>query len=172
MTEVSDREDIPTKLATLRSILEAATAVMADLIGAGGPLFERFARVYTRMPADDREPIVSVLEREVDGRLMADTVADTVTGVRLAPNPHARLYLHVIDGDAPLDREEMVQAVVRAMAMRRALQTIGPAWEEIAVEALRRLSPPERAQVADFCRHMVALVDSAEQSPAGMSAEG
>src|SRR5262245_42776307 len=98
-------------IATLGAMLESASTIANDL--AAGGLFDRLQQVFTRMPAEDREAILRVLEREVELRCFSRGTGDTATGYETRPNPNARLYLRVLTDQEPpqvLDRDELVVA--------------------------------------------------------------
>lgn len=150
------------RLETLRAMLDAATTILSD-VAASDSLFPRLWGVFGRMPAEDREAILGIVEREVDARLLAMAVADAMTGIRLRPNPGARLYLRVVDGEPHLNRDEMVRGTVRAMRMyHRLADSVHAEWEATAREAIRALAPDERAGVAAFCRRLCELVDDGD----------
>src|SRR5262249_54461703 len=146
-------------LETLRAMLDAATTILADF-GAADSRFRRLWAVFGRMPAEDREAIVGILEREVDTRLLSMTVADAMTGIRMRPNPGASLYLRVVGTEAHPTRDEMIHGTVRAMRMcHRVVTGANPLWEVMADEAIRALDAEERKGVVAFCRRLCELVD-------------
>ena len=157
-------DDHLSRLETLRAMLDAATTILADVAGSDS-LFPRLWSVFGRMPPEDREAIVGILEHEVDARLLAMTVADAMTGITLRPNPGARLYLRVVDGEPHSSRDEMIRGTVRAMRMyHRIADSVHAEWETTAIGAIGALAPDERAGVVAFCRRLCELVDACERA--------
>ena len=153
-------------LHALRDVLETAQMLVADLETTTDPLGARLTQLFARMPAADREPILGILERELERRLIAESVADSITGIRLRPNPHARVYLRVIDQEPELNRAEMMRGTVRAMSMyHKAFTIIRQDWDATALEALRALDPAARADVGRFARELAVLVERCESEP-------
>jgi hypothetical protein len=166
MASSSRPEDHLSRLETLRAMLDAATTILAD-VAASDSLFPRLWAVFGRMPPEDRELILRILEHEVDSRLLAMAVADAMTGIRLRPNPGARLYVRVVDGEPHLNRDEMVRGTVRAMRMyHRIREGVYVEWEKTAVEAIQALDADERAGVAAFCRRLCELVADCDRAGA------
>ena len=89
------------KLETLRALLETAWRLAEEMASGADPLYERWRRTYRRMPADDRETVVGVVEREVEMRNIARRSRDSVSGFEVSrPNPNARLYVRAF-GETP-----------------------------------------------------------------------
>src|SRR5688572_10295493 len=88
-------------LSTLQDVLAAATRIAQDL--SGDRLFPRLVDVFARMPAQDRETILMVLEREVDQRMLTkEAPTAALSGLNVTkPNPNARLYLRLADNEPP-----------------------------------------------------------------------
>jgi hypothetical protein len=99
-------------LETLRALLDSASRVLGEL--DDDPLLARLTRVYAELPTGDREPIVAILEREVQARLTADAAGD-VTGLALRPNPGARIYTRILGGDPRPNPERAVRQALRAI---------------------------------------------------------
>jgi len=166
MTSTRRPDEHLSRLETLRAMLDAATTILSD-VASSDSLFPRLWGVFGRMPAEDRDAILGILEREVDARLLAMTVADAMTGIKLRPNPGARLYLRVVDCEPQLNRDEMIRGTVRAMRMyHRIGDSVHAEWEKTAVEAIGMLCPDERAGVAAFCRRLGELVAECDRGPA------
>ncbi len=140
----------------LRNLLETAQKIAGDL--ADDPLIERLFAVFARMPAEDREAVLGILEREVDARLLTDA-ADTMAGIHLRPNPSTRIYVRVIDQEEPLNRAETVAASVRAMRLFH--RAVGPApevWEANMLGALQELDDEELATIGSFVQLLADLI--------------
>jgi hypothetical protein len=60
------------------------------------PQLERLVRAFQSLPEHDREPILQVIEKDAAWRRIAGQTAGA-TGVAVRPNPHASLYVHVLN---------------------------------------------------------------------------
>jgi hypothetical protein len=158
-------------LATLQNVLASAAQIAQDL--AGDVLIPRLLDVFARMPAEDRETIVAILEREVDLRNLGRAApSPPLAGVNLTkPNPNARIYLRVTDNEPPpyVTPEEIAQAVMRAArVMHRALTRtprLAADWEPAMVNGLTLIEPAERESVRWYHKRILALLDAAERKP-------
>jgi hypothetical protein len=158
-------------LSTLQHVLASAAQIAQDL--AGDVLMPRILDVFARMPAEDRETVLLLLEREVDLRNLSRAApSGPLSGVSLTkPNPNARIYLRVTDNDpAPyVTPEEIVQAVMRAArVMHRALQRrpdIANVWEPSMIRALGLVEPAERETVRWYHRRILELLEASEREP-------
>src|SRR5882724_1200848 len=130
-----------TDLETLSALLRAASAIVDQVSIFSDALLERMARLFSRMPPEDREPILAILEREVQQRLLARSPAGADGDFALGrPNPNARLYTRV-SGPRPVhETRELMSAGVRAarmMLLERA--RLDKEWEAATREAFRVL---------------------------------
>jgi hypothetical protein len=157
-------------LSTLQDVLAAATRIAQDL--SGDRLFPRLVDVFARMPAQDRETILMVLEREVDQRLLTkEAPTAALSGLNITkPNPNARLYLRLADNEPPpyVSPEEVAQAIIRASrVVARAGERghdLKATWGVTIIEALRRVGPEERELLRAYLTTILALLDEAERS--------
>src|SRR5262245_46027413 len=86
-----------TRCAILVTAHELATTLARD------PLVERILRAFAKLPERDREPILEVIERDATWCRIAEQTSGQ-TGIKVRPNPHASLYVHVFDQvDAPTE---------------------------------------------------------------------
>jgi hypothetical protein len=83
-----------TQLDALQAILVTAHGLATEL--TADPLLERLLHVFAKLPEPDREPILKILEREATWCRIAEQTASE-TGITVRPNPHASLYVHVLD---------------------------------------------------------------------------
>ena len=160
----------------LRETLRAARTLLRRL--TNDPLLLRLLDVYSCTPAQDREVIVGVLEREVTLRRMsAANARASLNGLNMGvnvtrPNPNARLYVRVLEPAtaAPyVSRQEMMLATLRmARATYLTLSTTPREghWQAGIRDALAHLTPQELAAVDWVNRHMRELVDEALSSAA------
>ena len=156
------------QLTALRGLLGGALDLATQL---ADPLLERLVAVFRRLPEDDREIIVGIIEREAGSRQMGDATAGT-TGMALRLNPHARLYVRVIAPEPPVEQDKIIIASARAIRMLN--KVIGPIqerWRVAMLETFRGLDPDERAAVVRFNRDMLAMIEEVERelgsAPAG-----
>jgi hypothetical protein len=170
--------DRPTDtIATLQNVLASAARIAQDL--AGDPLVPRLLDIFARMPVEDRDVIVNVLDREVDLRSMTKAAPNgSLSGLNVTkPNPNARLYFRLTDSDAlpHVAPEEVVQAVIRAArVVHRAAQRgtdLHQRWGAPIVEGLRRIAPDERATLRQYHHTLLALLEEAEREPEGPRSE-
>lgn len=160
------------RLESLRALLDAALEAVNRL--QGDEALPRLLSVFAKMPPEDRDVILRVLEREVALRtIRRDADVEPLSGMRLGgPNPHARLYVRVVEGaDVEpkhyMSREEVMHAIIRAARMIRAhyfaTPDDEPSWVEPIVAALRRLEPGEREAVGWMNRGLLELLERAER---------
>jgi len=160
-------------LSTLQHVLASAAQIAHDL--AGDALMPRVLDVFARMPEEDRETILMVLEREVDLRNMSLAApSGPLAGPSLTkPNPNARIYLRVTDNDPGpyVTPEEIVQAVMRAArVMYRALERrpdVSRIWEPSMIRGLEAIGPAEREAIRWFHRRILELLDASEERKPG-----
>jgi hypothetical protein len=81
-------------LDTLQTLLATARELAQTL--AEDPVFERLVRAFRLLPERDREPILRVIEKDAAWRGIVDRTA-AETGIAVMPNPHASLYVHVLN---------------------------------------------------------------------------
>jgi hypothetical protein len=86
----------------LQTLLATARELANGL--AGDQELERLVRAFKAFPAADREALLQVIEKDAAWRTIVENTDDT-TGIRVKPNPHASLYVHVLeqaDGETAL----------------------------------------------------------------------
>ena len=155
MARLPAEPDAP-PLETLRTLLESASRLLGEF--ADDPLLARLTKVFAQMPAADREPIVAMLEREVQARVTAGAVSD-LTGLSLRPNPSARLYTRILADDPRPNPERAVQQALRAIQITHsAVAPMNSEWKPIARDALEQASAAERASVERFARELLELI--------------
>src|SRR5262245_42708882 len=86
----------------LHTLLATARDLARGL--ADDPQVERLVQAFRTIPPADRETIVQVLEKDAAWRNIVEET-DATTGITVRPNPHASLYVHVLNqvGGSPLD---------------------------------------------------------------------
>lgn len=142
-------------------LLRSAQALIDDVAG-GASLVPRVLRAFERMPGADREPILNMIEREVEFRRLSEQTDDVLRGPRYVPNPGARIYLRAWDGKpATVWRaDEIATALVRANqtlnAALRATPDTRVELQQAILDAFLSLAPDERA-AAEFCVETVIM---------------
>jgi len=162
-----DRPPAQNALATLRRLLSSADDVLGRLLAH--PLFPRLVQVFERMPEEDREVIISVLEREVTTRLREAESKPFGADHTAHPNPRARLYLHVYESPAdqpdPL-RADLILATARAARFITAAGgALQPDAADAVLAAFRALSPDEHAAMVAFHTEVLALLARSRDRP-------
>ncbi len=172
--EPPGQADPTERLRTLGEIVQAAGRLAAAL--ERDPSFARLARIHARIPPEDREVVLGVLEREVELRVLSrERRSGSLTGFDVTrPNPAARLYVRVCDGEqeAPyLTRQELMLAVLRAARGMHAAFALDPdgEWRDAFVDALRLLTPAERATVRWTNERILSLVDLVDGEERGLT---
>lgn len=165
MANPGDPSDTADALKTLGILLHTAAKLAGDL-AAADPLFARLAQAFARMPVEDRETITTVIEREVELRRLGPSQGELVTGYDLVPNPSARLYLRVWEGDRRtpvMPRDELMHGLWRAARMARYALTLADDCEPALLATVRAMPADERVALREVHREMLALIERVEQ---------
>ena len=172
---MTDRDD-DTALGRLVDVLEVARTLVRDL--TEDSLLARWMSVYRAMPDQDRETIITVLEREILGRHLSRGTEKAV-GSSTHVNPNARLYIrsHETEFDhRHFDLEQMRIANVRAMRIAQIIRYV-PGIYAVFKEAIRaamdEVDEPTR-EVSERLLHdvLAAMADArAANSPAAPEPE-
>ena len=151
-------------LTDLCTLLSSARLLAREYLDE--PLRRRLLAVFDRVPEEDRDAIVGVLEREVTARLAAYGPNTSRTGVRTHVNAHAQLYLRSFDqmpkdGENTPQYERIVQASLRNVAyMQIALAPeMHEVWRAATVDAYGRLDDAQRAAAAAMLRESLELLE-------------
>lgn len=143
-------------LDTLGTLIDAANGVLADL--SAHSYLPRLLQLFRRLPAQDRDAILAVLEREVEARRLSVEAADGRIG---EPNPLASLYVRVFDSERPLpvvSREEMVQSTIQATALMATFpDPLLHEMESALGEAVALLSHDEAAALLSVHEEILAM---------------
>jgi len=78
----------------LQTLLATARELANGL--ADDPDLERLVRAFRMFPAADRDAILQVIEKDAAWRSIVEKT-DDATGIRVKPNPHASLYVHILE---------------------------------------------------------------------------
>jgi hypothetical protein len=143
-------------LDTLATLIDAATGVLADL--SLQAYLPRLLQFFRRLPPQDREAVLAVLEREIEARRLSVEAADGRVG---EPNPLASLYVRVIDSERPLPavtRDEMVRSIIQATALMASFpEPLLREMEAAMTEAADLLTPQEAAALLSVHEEILVL---------------
>lgn len=169
-------ERAATQLETLHAMLATARELAADL--ERDPLLHRVLRVFLALPEADREPILNVLEKDAAWRRIVEKTAGA-TGVNVHPNPHASLYIHVlnhvtgrlIDGETSARDANVIRLGIETLVQLLPLlfqEGVHAQWTEAAREIIHGADVEARALGARLAREVLALIAAYEGAdPAG-----
>jgi hypothetical protein len=156
---------------TLHTLLATARELAKTL--SDDPQLERIVRTFRQFPEGDRETILRVLEKDAAWRAIVERT-DDVTGISVRPNPHASLYVHVLEqGAEPLAAETAERdADVIRRGLRSFVQLLPLLFQDGVhaqwTAAARQIA---RASGAELRAHAVALAREVEQLVADVEAE-
>jgi len=146
-----------TELKTLLARVGELAQLLAD------PLLDRLLQAFTRLPTSDREAILSVLERDATWCRIVEQTADT-TGISVRANPHASLYVHVIDQQTePLRRDvDVIRFGIEQFINMLPLffePGVHAQWTVAARELIREADPELRGYGARLAHEILRLLD-------------
>ena len=148
-----------TRLDVLRTILVTAHELATKL--ARDPLVERILQAFANLPESDREPILKIIERDATWCRIAEQTSEE-TGIRVRPNPHASLYVHVFDqvdtSSEPLPRDvEVIGFGIERFARMIPLffqDGVREQWTAAARALIRAVDP----ELVEYVRRLAAEV--------------
>ena len=164
----------PTELDALQTLLATARELVADL--ARDPLVERILGAFWMLPPPDREPILRVLEKDAAWRRVVEETSGA-TGINVCPNPHASLYVHVLEqvsgeplAPGPLQRDgDVIRLGIETFVRLLPLlfqEGVHAQWTAAAREIVRASDAELRDFAVRLAREVLALIDEAAQCPA------
>ena len=153
-------------LDTLQTLLATARGLLKDLVG--DPQVDRLLRAFLMLPEADREPILQVLEKDASWRQIVEQT-DGATGITVRPNPHASLYVHVLDQvthqpieptPSPRDADVIRQGIDTFVQLLPLLfqDAVYAQWTAAAREIARTATAELRALAARMAREVLAIV--------------
>jgi hypothetical protein len=162
-------------LAGLQALLSSARGLVDDLIH--DPLLARLITAFFSLPASDREPILKVLERDATWRRIVPEMTGA-TGIAVHPNPHASLYVHVLDEvtgqpvePAPSARDvDVIRLGIQRFVPLLPLffqEGVREQWTRSARELIRAADPALRelaVQLADDVRRLIAEASAEDRA--------
>jgi hypothetical protein len=163
--EAADTKPFDTLHTLLATARELAKALSDD------PVLERLVRAFRQFPECDRETILQVIEKDAAWRGIVERT-DDVTGITVRPNPHASLYVHVLEQAAdPLaadtsDRDaDVIRRGLRSFVQLLPLlfqESVHAQWTAAAREIGRASGTDVRAYAARLAREVEQLVAEVE----------
>jgi hypothetical protein len=155
-TDTDAVERLETLVATLQVALELANGVAHDRV------LQRLFAAFKAMPAEDRDVIVGVIEREVHARRLS-RATEGITGQGARPNPNARLYVRTHGREAQrsdFERDEMALATMRALKVPPLLTIpeVRDEWRAATRQALAESDPAVYSVMEDLLVEALAMV--------------
>ncbi len=165
--EAVDKKPFDTLHTLLATARELARALSDD------PVLERLVRAFRQFPERDRETILQVIEKDAAWRGIVERT-DDVTGISVRPNPHASLYVHVLEQAAdPLaaDTSDRDADVIRR-GLRSFVQLLPLLFQEgVHTQWTTAAREIARASGTDLRAYAVRLAREVEQLVAAIDAE-
>lgn len=153
--------------------LQAALSAAADMVNGllGDTTIQRLVDAFLAFPEADREAILRVLEKDSAWRSVVEKTADA-TGIDVVPNPHASLYVHVIEqGPSAPERDgDVIRAGIQTFVAMMPLlfqEAVHAQWTDAARELARVSDPALRDMVARLAREVLAILAEADVDEAG-----
>ena len=152
---------LQTLLATARDLAKVLT---------DDPQLERLVRAFRMFPEADREAILQVLEKDAAWRNIVETT-DDATGITVRPNPHASLYVHILEQAEPepslRDADVIRQGVETFVRMLPLLfqDAVRAQWLAAGRDLARSSGAEPRALAVRLAQDVEALVAEAERNP-------
>ncbi len=170
----------PSGLDALQTMLATARELLTDL--TTDPLLDRILQAFRMLPESDREPILRILEKDAAWRRIVEETSGA-TGITVSPNPHASLYVHVLEqvnGDplapGPLQRDgDVIRFGIETFVRLFPLffqEGVHAQWTAAAREIVRASDAELRGFAARLAREVLALLDEAAAEGAGAADEG
>jgi hypothetical protein len=156
------RERAAGSLSALQGLLASARGLVDEMIE--DPLAERLKRAFAMLPEADREAVLRVIERDATWCKIVAETADT-TGINVHPNPHASLYVHVLDEPAPSQRDvDVISLGIARFVHLMPLffqEGVHEQWITSARALIGVVDPALSALVVRLAREVIALIDEA-----------
>jgi hypothetical protein len=154
---------LQTLLATARDLAKVLT---------DDPQLERVVRAFRMFPEADREAILQVLEKDAAWRSIVEKT-DDATGITVRPNPHASLYVHILEqtgaGPEPSPRDaDVIRHGVETFVQMLPLlfqDAVRAQWLAAGRDLARTSGAELRALAVRLAQDVEALVAEAERTP-------
>lgn len=147
-------------LSALQGLLASARGLVDEMID--DPFAERLKRAFSALPEGDRDTVLRVVERDATWcKIVAETAG--TTGIKVHPNPHASLYVHVLDEAQPTQRDvEVIGLGIERFVHLLPLffqEGVHEQWTTSARELIRYADPELRALVLRLAREVIGLIE-------------
>lgn len=164
MPAIDARDEKP--FDALQTLLVTARDLAKAL--ADDPQLERLFQAFRALPECDREAILQVIEKDAAWRQIVEQTG-TATGITVRPNPHASLYVHVVNqvdgtpldsGVAQRDADVIRHGVETLVQMLPLLfqDAVHAQWTAAARDIVRVSDAPLRELAIRLAREVEALV--------------
>jgi hypothetical protein len=151
----------------LHTLLATARELAREL--SEDPQIERLVRAFRALPQAERETIVQVVEKDAAWRKIVEQT-DGTTGISVRPNPHASLYVHVLNQVEQSERDADVirHGVETLVKMLPFLfqEAVHAQWTAAARDLARTSSPDLRDLAARLAREVLSLLGEAPSDAA------
>lgn len=154
-------------LEALQELLKGARTLLGSLVD--DPQVQRLIEAFQQFPVADRAAILQVIEKDAAWRQIAEQTAGT-TGIDARPNPHASLYVHLLEPPVAPERDPAVirsgvEVFVRMLPLLFE-DGVHAQWEAAARALAHDGDPTLMALALRLAREVIAIVE-AEGSGAG-----
>jgi hypothetical protein len=169
---MSAKERAAPSLSALRGLLASARGLVDEMVD--DPLVERLKRAFNSLPEADRETILKVIERDATWCQIIGVTART-SGITVHPNPHASLYVHLLDEPGPSQRDvEVISLGIARFVQLIPLffqEGVHEQWTTSARELIRVSDPQLRSLCVKLAREVIALIDESGGEAGGAESD-
>jgi hypothetical protein len=153
-------------LSALQGLLASARGLVDEMID--DPFAERLKRTFSMLPEEDREAILRVIERDATWCKIVSETAST-TGIKVHPNPHASLYVHVLDEPGPSQRDvDVISLGIARFVHLMPLffqEGVHEQWTTSARALVGVVDGDLRDLVVRLAREVITLIEGAKDVP-------
>jgi hypothetical protein len=164
---MSAKDQAAPSLSALQSLLASARGLVEEMVD--DPLVERLKRAFTSLPEADRHAVLKVIERDATWVQIAKETAGP-TGITVHPNPHASLYVHVLDEPGPSQRDvDVISLGIERFVQLMPLffqEGVHEQWTNSARELIRVSDPQLRSLVLRLASEVIGLVNEVSAAEA------
>jgi hypothetical protein len=156
-------------LEALQSMLAEARTLAKRL--QDDPHLDRLIRAFQLFPAGDREAILQVIEKDASWRRIVEQT-DGATGISVHPNPHASLYVHVLNrvGDTEARDADVIRLGVATFVQMLPFlfqESVRAQWSAAGREVARTSDGVVRGLARRLLREVEAIIDGADAESRG-----
>jgi hypothetical protein len=162
---MSAAKNLPPALETLQELLAGARNLLGSLVD--DPQLQRLIEAFRQFPAGDRDAILQVIEKDAAWRQIVERTTGA-TGIDVRPNPHASLYVHLLEPTpGALDQAGRDANVIRSgleTFVRMLPLLFQPAvraqWQAAAREITQQGDPEIVDLAVKLAHEVIALVEA------------